>query len=46
MFVKDKVVIIAGIGPGMGAKLAQQAAAYGAKVCVAARTALYRSRSL
>lgn len=41
MLVRDKVIIIAGIGPGMGAKLAQQAAASGAKVCVAARTASY-----
>lgn len=41
MLVKDKVIIVAGIGPGMGVKVAQQAADYGAKVCVAARTASY-----
>ena len=41
MLVKDKVIIVAGIGPGMGVKVAQQAAASGAKVCVAARTASY-----
>ncbi len=41
MLVKDKVIIVAGIGPGMGVKVAQQAAAYGGKVCVAARTASY-----
>jgi len=41
VLVKDKVIIIAGIGPGMGAKLAHLGAAYGAKLCVAARTASY-----
>jgi NAD(P)-dependent dehydrogenase (short-subunit alcohol dehydrogenase family) len=38
MLLKDKVVIITGIGPGMGRKLATIAAAEGAKVALAARS--------
>ena len=40
MLLKDKVVIISGIGPGLGSKLAVEAARYGAKaVAIGARTA-------
>jgi NAD(P)-dependent dehydrogenase (short-subunit alcohol dehydrogenase family) len=39
MLLKDKVVIITGIGPGMGCKLGVLAAAEGAKVALAARSA-------
>ena len=39
MLLKDKVVIITGIGPGMGRKLGVIAAAEGAKVALAARSA-------
>ena len=39
MLLKDKVIIISGIGPGMGIKLALRAAEYQAKaVVLAART--------
>jgi len=38
MLLKDKVVIITGIGPGMGRKLGVIAAAEGAKVALAARS--------
>ena len=38
MLLKDKVVIITGVGPGMGRKLALQTAAEGAKVAVSARS--------
>lgn len=37
MLLKDKVVIITGVGPGMGQALARIAAAEGAKVVMAAR---------
>lgn len=40
MLLKDKVVIISGIGPGLGVKLAVEAARYGARaIAVGARTA-------
>lgn len=39
MLLKDKVVIVSGIGPGLGIKLALEAAREGARVAVAARTA-------
>jgi NAD(P)-dependent dehydrogenase (short-subunit alcohol dehydrogenase family) len=38
MLLKDKTVIITGVGPGMGRKLAVLAAAEGAKVAVSARS--------
>jgi NAD(P)-dependent dehydrogenase (short-subunit alcohol dehydrogenase family) len=38
MLLKDKVVIITGVGPGMGRKLASIGAAEGAKIAVAARS--------
>ena len=38
MLLKDKVVIITGIGPGMGRKLALEAAKVGAKLVLAARS--------
>ncbi|HLG85698.1 MAG TPA: SDR family oxidoreductase [Alphaproteobacteria bacterium] len=38
MLLQDKVVIVTGVGPGMGRKLALIAAAEGAKVAVSART--------
>jgi len=41
MLLKDKVVIITGVGPGMGRKLALVGAAEGAKVVIAARSADY-----
>jgi NAD(P)-dependent dehydrogenase (short-subunit alcohol dehydrogenase family) len=40
MLLKDKVVIISGIGPGLGVKLAVEAARYGAAaLAISARTA-------
>lgn len=39
MLLKDKVVIISGIGPGLGQSLAVKAAEQGAKLAIAARTA-------
>ncbi|MEV6236990.1 SDR family oxidoreductase [Lentzea sp. NPDC051838] len=39
MILQDEVVIITGVGPGMGSKLALRAAAEGAKVVMAARSA-------
>ena len=40
MLLKDKVVIISGIGPGLGVKLAVEAARYGATaIAIGARTA-------
>lgn len=39
MLLKDKVTIVSGIGPGLGIKLAQEAARQGAKVVLLARTA-------
>ena len=38
MLLRDKVVIVTGIGPGMGCKLGAIAAAEGAKVALAARS--------
>lgn len=38
MILKDKVVVIAGLGPGLGAALAKGAAAEGARLVLAART--------
>jgi NAD(P)-dependent dehydrogenase (short-subunit alcohol dehydrogenase family) len=38
MILNDKVVVIAGLGPGLGAALARGAAAEGAKLVLAART--------
>ncbi|HEV2777854.1 MAG TPA: SDR family oxidoreductase [Actinophytocola sp.] len=38
MILSDEVVIIAGVGPGLGARLAVRAAAEGAKVVMAARS--------
>ncbi|MCG8671843.1 MAG: SDR family oxidoreductase [Pseudomonadales bacterium] len=39
MLLKDKVVIISGIGPGLGIELALRAAEQGANLVIAARTA-------
>lgn len=39
MLLKDKVVLITGVGPGMGSKLAIEAAREGAKVALVARSA-------
>jgi len=36
--LKDKVVVLAGLGPGLGAALAERAAAEGAQLVLAART--------
>jgi len=41
MLVKDKVLIVTGIGPGMGRKLALMGAAEGAKLALGARSAAY-----
>ena len=41
MLLKDKIVVISGIGPGMGSELALIAAAEGAKVVLGARTESY-----
>jgi len=41
MLLKDKVIIITGVGPGMGRKMAVIGAAEGAKVALAARSADY-----
>jgi NAD(P)-dependent dehydrogenase (short-subunit alcohol dehydrogenase family) len=41
MLLKDKVLIITGVGPGMGRKMAVIGAAEGAKVALAARSADY-----
>jgi NAD(P)-dependent dehydrogenase (short-subunit alcohol dehydrogenase family) len=38
MLLRDKVVIISGVGPGMGRKLALLAAAEGAKIAIGARS--------
>ena len=38
MILTDEVVVITGVGPGLGAKLAARAAAEGAKVVMAARS--------
>ena len=38
MLLKDKVVIVSGIGPGLGQELALEAARQGAKVAMCART--------
>jgi NAD(P)-dependent dehydrogenase (short-subunit alcohol dehydrogenase family) len=38
MLLKDKVVVVSGIGPGLGIHLATLSAAEGAKVVIAART--------
>ena len=38
MLLKDKVVIISGIGPGLGQELAYGAAREGAKIAIAARS--------
>lgn len=39
MLLEDKIVIVTGVGPGMGRKLAVEAAKEGAKVALAARSA-------
>lgn len=39
MLLEDKVVIVSGIGPGLGSKLAIEAARQGARLAIAARTA-------
>lgn len=39
MLLKDKVVIVSGIGPGLGIELALEAARQGAQLAIAARTA-------
>ena len=39
MILSDEVVLITGVGPGLGSKLASRAAAEGAKVVLAARSA-------
>jgi NAD(P)-dependent dehydrogenase (short-subunit alcohol dehydrogenase family) len=41
MLLKDKVVIVSGVGPGMGQSLARVAAAEGAKVVLGARSKGY-----
>ncbi|MBS0315244.1 MAG: SDR family oxidoreductase [Proteobacteria bacterium] len=41
MLLKDKVVIISGVGPGMGQSLARIAAREGAKVAIGARNQAY-----
>ncbi len=41
MLLKDKVIIISGVGRGMGCKLAKVAASEGAKVVLAARTSAF-----
>jgi NAD(P)-dependent dehydrogenase (short-subunit alcohol dehydrogenase family) len=41
VLLKDKVVIVSGVGPGMGRSLAEIAAAEGAKVVLAARNAAF-----
>ena len=41
MLLKDKVLIITGVGPGMGRKMAVIGAAEGAKMALAARSADY-----
>jgi NAD(P)-dependent dehydrogenase (short-subunit alcohol dehydrogenase family) len=38
MLLKDKVVVVSGIGPGLGIHLATLSASEGAKVVLAART--------
>jgi NAD(P)-dependent dehydrogenase (short-subunit alcohol dehydrogenase family) len=38
MILQNKVVVITGVGPGMGSKLAVEAARAGAKVALAARS--------
>ena len=38
MLLKDKVVIVSGIGPGLGQELAYGAAREGAKITIAARS--------
>lgn len=38
MLLKDKVVIVSGIGPGLGVELALEAAKQGAKLAICART--------
>jgi len=38
MILKDKVVIVSGIGPGLGQELAYGAAREGAKIAIAARS--------
>ena len=38
MLLKDKVVIVSGIGPGLGSELALEAAHQGARLAIAART--------
>lgn len=38
MILSDEVVLVSGLGPGLGAKLAEAAAAEGAKVVMAARS--------
>ncbi|HET8707207.1 MAG TPA: SDR family NAD(P)-dependent oxidoreductase, partial [Pseudomonadales bacterium] len=38
MLLKDKVVIVSGIGPGLGTELALEAARQGAKLAIAGRT--------
>jgi NADP-dependent 3-hydroxy acid dehydrogenase YdfG len=39
VILADEIVVITGVGPGLGAKLAVRAAAEGAKVVMAARSA-------
>jgi NAD(P)-dependent dehydrogenase (short-subunit alcohol dehydrogenase family) len=41
MLLRDKVVIVSGVGPGLGQELARGAAREGARVVLAARTASY-----
>ncbi len=38
MILKDKVILITGVGPGMGVKMAQGAAREGARLAIAARS--------
>ncbi|WOK36115.1 SDR family oxidoreductase [Sphingomonas sp. C3-2] len=41
MLLKDKVIIVTGVGPGMGRAMARIAASEGAKVAVAARSSAF-----
>lgn len=46
MLLKDKVIIVSGVGPGMGQALAKIAVAEGAKVGLGARNQKFLDKSL